>query len=152
MKYLWLFTFLLLEVSCEKAPYFQQSLEIPQSQWKYDDLKDFSIDITDIDQYYDLVLDVNHATDYSYENIYVKIHTTFPSGEEVSDEVSFQLADDLDQWEGTCKNEICNVSILLRNRIYFDEVGIHKISIEQFNRVDPLEGINKLTMKLILLE
>ena len=127
-------------------------MEIEGEGWEYKDQKIFEIEISDDSTYYDLILDVNHSIEYSFENIYVNVHTTFPSGEKTTDKVSLQLTDDLDQWQGKCNNSACNVSILLQERVYFKELGKYTIAFEQFNRRNPLIGIQSLTLKLLKLE
>jgi gliding motility-associated lipoprotein GldH len=139
-------------IACNDNVYYKQSIDIEDAAWPYGKILDFEFEITDTSAYYDLVLDVKHDIDFTYENTYVKIKTLFPSGEEVTDQVSLQLADELDQWEGDCSGNSCTVSILLQNEVFFKEAGSYKLAIEQFNRVDPLEGIESMELKIISVE
>jgi gliding motility-associated lipoprotein GldH len=139
-------------IACNDNVYYKQSITIEDAAWSYGEVLDFEFDIKDTSAYYDLVLDVKHDVDFVYENIYVKINTIFPSGSQVADEVSLQLADELDQWEGNCSGSWCTVSILLQNRVFFKEAGGHKLSIEQFNRLDPLIGIQSMELKILSIE
>ncbi|GLR19796.1 gliding motility lipoprotein GldH [Portibacter lacus] len=143
------FSLLVFLIACNNDVYYKQSYAIPSSGWEYDTPATFEFNVDDLETYFDLILDVDHSIDYVYENTYVKIHTTFPSGEKITDQVSLQLADDLDQWEGKCSGTNCTVSILLQNRVFFKEAGKHIIEIEQFNRVEPLMGINSLELKIV---
>ena len=139
-------------IACNESAYYKQSIEITEGSWAFENPVNFEIDIDDIESYFDLILDVDHSPEYSYENLYVNIHTTFPSGEKVTDLVSLQLTDNLDQWEGKCNANQCTVSILLQNRVYFKEKGKHTISIEQYNRENPIEGVMALTMKMLAID
>ena len=139
-------------LACNDDVYYKQSYGVADGNWSYDESLTFIFEVNDTEAYYDLILDIEHDIEYLYENVYVKIHTTFPSGEKVTDQVSLQLADALDQWEGKCSGSSCKVSILLQNRIFFKEAGTHKIEIEQYNRVDPLIGIEELTLKIVELD
>lgn len=154
-KYAYILSFfavLLLLNACSKAAYYEQSISLPENGWAYDDLKQFEIEITDNEKFFDLILDISHSPSFGFENLYVKVLTIFPTGEEIEDKVSLQLADELDQWEGKCNAVECTVSILLQNKIYFKDKGKHLISFEQYNREDPLPGINSLTLKVIELD
>lgn len=148
MKKIIFFFFCISLFACSEDLYFAQSVQLDDGMWSYDEKVVFDFEVNDTLVYYDLMLDIEHDVEYTYENIYVKIHTSFPTGEKVSDEVSLQLADQLDQWQGKCSGTSCKVSILLQNRIFFKDLGQHKIEIEQFNRIDPLVGINELTLKI----
>lgn len=138
-------------VACNSNIFYEQNHSFEDGKWLYDEAADFSFSVPDTVAHYDLVLEVIHDPSFTYENIYVKIHTTFPAGNKITDEVSLQLADHLDQWEGKCKGKKCKVNLLLQSDVYFKAAGEHKISIEQYNRVDPLEKINGLTLKILSL-
>jgi len=136
-------------LACEQGVYFEQSFLIPEGQWNYEEVAQFDFVVDSPETYFDLVLEVEHSPEYTYENTYVKIHTLFPDGEEVTDEVSLQLADGLDQWEGQCNSSSCNVTILLQEKVRFADAGKHQIRIEQYNRENPLTGIHQLRLKII---
>lgn len=140
---------LLVVIACGKKPFYEQSQSISESGWEYGNRIDFSFDIDNTDSKYDLLLDVRHDLEYTYENTYVRIHTTFPNGETITDQVSLQLADEYDQWEGTCKGDKCTVTIVLQSNVKFKEKGAYKIEIEQYNRENPLPGIEKMTLKIV---
>lgn len=144
-----LLSFILLLAACDSDVYFMKTEVIEESSWAFDDPKIFEFDIKDTTQRYDLILTLSHSVDYLYENLYVKIYTTFPTGNTIEDKVSLELADKLDQWEGKCKGNKCKVSILLQENIYFKEAGDYNIKMEQFNRISPLQGIEKLTLKIV---
>ena len=139
-------------VACSSNIFYEQNYSFQDEKWPYNEAASFSFSVPDTVAHYDLVLEIIHDPSFTYENIYVKIHTTFPSGKKITDEVSLQLADKLDQWEGNCNSRKCKVNILLQSDIYFKAAGEHKISIEQFNRIDPLEKINGLTLRVLSLQ
>ncbi len=149
MKIILLFFAILSFSACNSNIYYKQTSTIADHKWDQSDLKNFEFEIDNNEAYYDLILEIDHSVDFKFENIYVNINTLFPNGEEVKDEVSLQLADHLDQWQGKCNSKNCVTSILLQNNVYFKEKGNHKITIEQYNRENPLEGINSLTLKIV---
>jgi gliding motility-associated lipoprotein GldH len=152
VRYLILALFVFTFLSCSKDVYFQQKEVISNAMWSFDDPKTFSFEIKDTSSFFDLILDVKHATDFSYENLYVKIQTVFPDGRKTDDQVSLELADDFDQWQGKCNSNFCTVNIVLQSGVYFREVGKHTLEIEQFNRENPIEGIKEMTLKLVKLD
>ncbi len=148
MRLVTIFSLVFLLFACSEDLHYEQSVSIEESAWSYEDLISYSFEVADSEKTYDILLEVNHSPEFTYENFYVNIHTTFPSGEKVSDQVSIQLADELDQWQGRCSGSNCRTVILLQNKVKFKEVGRHEIQIEQYNRQDPLIGIHNLTLKI----
>ena len=117
--------------------------------WSYQDTLSFEFQVKDTTSRYDLLLNINHDTEYAYENCYARISTTFPDGSSIQDLVSFEFTDNLDQWQGKCGTKRCEVQILLQENIYFKQPGLHKIAIEQYNRQEKLQGINSFEFKII---
>ncbi len=138
----------MLLIACNSSVYYEQSINFPDGVWQYDNVANFEFEIQDTEQRFDLILDVNHSVDYRFENNYVKIHTSFPEGNKTEDQLSLELTDNLDQWQGECNSKRCVASILLQENVYFKVAGKYQIGIEQFNRVDSLSGMNSLTLKL----
>lgn len=134
--------------SCSESYVLEENFNIPNQSWSYQDSMLIKVPVTDTKQRYNLYLDVEHSPEFSYQNLYVRINTAFPSGERVSDKVSLELADDTGQWYGKCNSDNCTLRIVLQENIYFKEVGDHQISIEQYMRQDALEGVNGLSFKL----
>lgn len=134
--------------SCSESYVLEESFEIPKQTWNYQDSMLIKVPVTDTKQRYNLYLDVEHSTEFAYQNLYVRINTAFPSGERVADKVSLELADDTGQWHGKCNSQDCTLRIVLQENIYFKEAGEHQISIEQYMRQDALEGVNGLSFKL----
>lgn len=134
--------------SCSESYVLEENFNIPNQSWSYKDSMLIKVPVTDTKQRYNLYLDVEHSPEFSYQNLYVRINTAFPSGERVSDKVSLELADDTGQWYGKCNSDNCILRIVLQENIYFKEVGDHQISIEQYMRQDALEGVNGLSFKL----
>lgn len=139
---------LLILLSCNSNIFYEQTVAFPENIWQYENVAHFEFNIQDTTRRYDLILDVDHSVDFRFENNYVKIHTTFPEGNKTEDQVSLELTDNLDQWQGDCNSKKCVVSILLQENVYFNQTGLYQIDIEQYNRVDSLTGMNSLTLML----
>ncbi len=138
--------FVVLLTSCDSRNFiFNESQSIEAGAWKYADTKDYAFDIADTSKVYNIYLSLNHAEDYAYQNLYLKIHTLFPSGKKMEQQVSFELADKYGKWYGDCGSQ-CELEVDLQKGAYFNEVGKHTITLEQFMRKDPIDGINKLSV------
>lgn len=134
--------------SCGPNIVYEQENSIGGS-WAYDDSADFSFDIVDPNKEYDLLLTIVHNPDYSYQNFYTNITTTFPTGESFTDPLSIELANKMGSWLSNCDKKECKLHLLLRDDVKFKDVGEYKISFVQNTRDTNLKGIQSLKLSLI---
>ena len=139
---------LLLNTGCNGDYVFQKEIEISGGGWYYNNALAFDFDIDDISKKYNLLLEVEHAGDFGYQNLYVQFHTTYPSGEKKTQIVSLELANKSGIWNGKCGGNICRVEIPLQTNTVFKETGRHSISVEQYMRKDPIEGVLNMAIKI----
>lgn len=134
--------------SCGESYVLEANIRPENEAWTYQDSLLINIPVEDTEQRYNLYLDVQHSTEFAFQNLYILISTSFPSGKRVEDEVSLELADEMGQWYGKCSGGSCLLRVFLQENIYFKEVGDHKITIEQYMRQDDLKGIEDISFKL----
>lgn len=133
--------FCLLFSACGPEIIFEKKLELPESGWTYADTLHYTFEIADTAQLYNLFFQIEHSTDYSSQNLYVKIHTGFPSGQRTAQVLSIDIADKMGQWLGTCSGESCALNVPIQSNAYFNQLGTHSFTIEQYMRVDPLPEV-----------
>ncbi len=133
---------------CRENFYFESVKTIGQDQWSYADTLDFDFDITDTTALYDIYLDLQHATEYPYQNIYLQVYTRFPSGKRIQERLPIDFADRTGRWFGRCNTEWCRLRVNLQQDAYFNETGTYTITLEQFMRMDPLPGIREVAVRL----
>lgn len=138
----------LLLVSCGENYVFEKTYEIEKEEWNYANTLDYSFEIDDTTKIYNLLLEVTHSVDYSYQNCYFKIYTKFPSGEKTDQLLSVDLADGVGRWQGECSGESCTTLFDIQKQSFFNALGTHTITLEQYMRKDPLKGIQSLAIKL----
>ena len=138
----------LLLISCGESYVFEKTYNLEKSEWKYDNTLDYTFEITDTTQVYNLLLEVSHSIDYSYQNCYLKIYTQFPSGEKTDYLLSVDLADGIGRWQGDCSGESCTTLFDIAKQTTFKELGKHTITLEQYMRKNPLKEIESLAIKL----
>jgi len=134
--------------SCGENYLYEKTYDIEKGAWKYDNTLDYAFEITDTTKVYNLLLEVGHSVDYAYQNCYFKIHTQFPSGEKTEQLLSIDLADGIGRWQGDCGSTSCTVLLDIQKQAFFNALGTHTITLEQYMRKDPLKGIESLAIKL----
>lgn len=139
---------LFLFSACGPEIIFEKKLSIPDSGWTYTDTLHYEFDIVDTSQVYHLFLQLEHSTDYRNQNLYVKIHTGFPNGQRTAQVLSIDIADKVGRWLGDCRGETCSLDIPIQSNAYFNQVGKHSFTLEQYMRVDPLKDIRSSSFRI----
>ena len=85
--------------SCTNNVVFQADKEI-RTAWHTDSLVTFHFQISDTLSAYSSKLNIRHTIAYSYQNLYVFVHTTTPLGKTTTDTIKCFLADKSGKWKG----------------------------------------------------
>lgn len=137
-------------VACGKEKtIFEKDYDLKNGHWTYADTLDFTFNITDTMEIYDIVLDIKHKTNYPMQNIYTNIYTKFPSGERVKQLLSLDIADNTGKWEGKCSGDNCSYALKIQENAFFNAAGAHTITLEQFTRQDSLPSIERIGLRIV---
>ncbi len=134
--------------ACGNDYFFEKTIKIPDASWSYENVLPFEFEVTDTTKAYQILLEVEHAGDFGFQNCYIQITTKFPNGEEKKQPVSLELAAQSGIWTGKCSGNDCTIEIPLQAKARFKQPGKHSIIVEQFMRVDPLPGIKAISLKI----
>lgn len=134
--------------ACGPNYHFSESVDIPAENWAYGKVIDFEFQIEDTLQIYNLILAITHHRDYAYQNLYTRIGTYFPSGQNLTETLSLELADKAGRWQGNCRGEYCTVEIPIQAGAYFNAAGEYRIRLEQFMRKNPIAGIKTISFHI----
>lgn len=146
--FLFVFSFSLFLIGCGKDFEYQKKYEIADNSWSYPDSLNFNFNIEDTTRIYNLFLEVEHQDNYSFQNLYTQIHTKFPGGERLSETLSLELADKAGNWMGGCSGSTCTLLIPIQQNAFFNAEGSYEITIEQYMRKNPIDGIISISFML----
>lgn len=133
--------------SCGPRYALQESKDI-EGVWTYADSAVFEMDLTDTSKLYAIAIALQHTTDYAFQNLYLRIHTQFPSGERLSQPISLELAGKAGNWLGKCRGEGCKIVIPIQENAFFNATGTHRFVLEQYMRSDSLPGIRSIGLHI----
>ena len=141
--------------SCQSIDLYEKTADIPGHAWKSDYKPSFSFTIKDTVAPYQIYLTLRHDDKYSFNNIYVNVHTLQP-GDDTANTIrqDLRLASDEKGWSysGIGMDDIWDHSLALTptNRyFYFRKPGTYTFTIEQIMRQDPLEHVYNVGLRLI---
>jgi gliding motility-associated lipoprotein GldH len=142
-----MFTCLFL-VSCDKSMVMEKQEQIAKYKWDYADAKTFTADITDTIQHYNIYVSVRHGFNFEWRNMWVKIETTFPDGKKYERRVNLILSGADGVWHGDCLGDNCDLLIPIQDNAFFPEIGKYTFKIAQDMRVNPLEAVKTIGMRI----
>lgn len=128
---------------------FEEQHDFGQAGWNYADSVSFPFGVADTSGRYDMVLTVDHGTDFAYQNFYVRLTTHLPDGRVLQQPLSLQLADNFGDWYGVCDGEACSTEIALQQGTRFTDPGEYRLVVTQYSREDPLAEVSGLGFQLI---
>lgn len=134
--------------SCGPNYVYEHTLDCPEEGWSFQDSLEAVFEVADSNTIYNLHLILDHSTSFSYQNFYTRVHTTFPNGERLTEQLSLELAGKGGVWLGDCGSDACELDIPIQQGVFFNQIGKYHISIEQFSRQDPLKGIRSISFAL----
>ena len=135
-------------MSCSDNTIYKTKQEINGEYWTYEDAISFSLEAPDTINWYELGLDVEHSSEFSFQNLYLNIDTGFPSDTILTDLINLDLAKKSGEWNGRCSSSSCTNPFILKQRFKFEELGNYSFSFKQASRQDSLQGIQNLSLKL----
>ncbi len=141
-----LFMTILCSYSCEKEYAFSQSQSISAEGWTYENILKYSFDVQDSNILYDLYLEIDYLTSFSYQNVYVNVYTGQDPSKMKKTQLSLDLSNKLGIWKGDCNAEQCTYLLPLQKSIFFEQVGKQHFWVEQFSRTNQLKGIQSISL------
>jgi gliding motility-associated lipoprotein GldH len=128
---------------------FEKAYPIQNSAWTYADTLRFAFNIADTSALYDIVVHIKHRADYGFQNLYTRIHTTFPTGKRRTQTLNFDLADNTGKWQGTKDGDYRDFEVKIQENAFFNETGSHTITLEQLMRLESLVGFKNIGLEVI---
>lgn len=143
-----LFFLIFTLVSCSNTNIYNQKEEISGEIWEYSDSLTYSFEIKDTAQLYTMQLNVEHDDKLPFENCYVKINSIYPDNSRKSDILSLEFADESGTWMGKQDGSNYIAPIALQPIAKFNQTGKYTMVFYQNSRVDSLNGIHSLELRV----
>lgn len=140
--------FSLLLFACNINSIYDESITIENNAWHKNDLANFEVTIEDSLQLFDFYVNVRNTVDYRYSNLYIFLDTKFPNNNMSRDTIELILANVEGRWLGKGWGALKESSILLSANMRFPLKGNYEFKIQQAMRVDTLDGISNIGIRI----
>jgi len=137
-----------VSLSCSKNDIFSEFQAINVNGWHKDSLYQFSLPISDLENNYNLYLNVRNTNDYSYQNFWIFITRVNPDGTSSNDTIECYLADQRGKWLGSGVGPVKEMPILYQQKISFPKTGVYQYKIGHGMRDTLLSGISDIGIRV----
>ena len=131
MKKLLLFLLLLLIfASCGPKKIYEKYIDINNYLWSRETQFDFNINIENIENDYDIFLEIRHTLYYIYDNLALSIIVYYPNGEIRIKDYNIKMRDSKGTFYGDGMGDIFDRETCIMKNIKFPEKGLYKFKIQ----------------------
>ncbi|MEL6606849.1 MAG: gliding motility lipoprotein GldH [Bacteroidota bacterium] len=144
----WLSLFLFY--ACGGTSIYQTSTSLEHSQWPASSVLDFSFQVGDESQDYDIYLLVKNSQDYPYQNLYVTYYLEDATHNLLHKELKNYALFDIKTGKplGTGWRKSKRHEFLLTTGYQFSQSGSYTLKLVHFMRTDHLPGLQTIGMKV----
>lgn len=135
-------------LSCDPLRVYDKFKDIENAKWNKNEHVKFDVRIDDTLSYNNVYINIRNSGDYKYSNIYLFMSTIYPSQKISVDTIECTLANKEGKWLGKGLGDIKDNQMLLKKNVRFHQAGIYTFKFEQAMRVDDLEGIKSVGIRI----
>ncbi|MBN2350575.1 MAG: gliding motility lipoprotein GldH [Bacteroidales bacterium] len=135
-------------ISCNSNRVFDRNIPISKNTWSQDNILTFQPEVLDTSSIYNIFIQLRNTGEYPMSNLFLFIKTTSPQGLFVKDTFECILADPKGKWTGKGFGNVWNNKIMYKQYVKFPFKGTYTIDVEQAMRIEELEGIIDLGIRI----
>jgi gliding motility-associated lipoprotein GldH len=135
-------------VSCDSGRVYDTFKSVKDAVWNRAEQIKFDVQIDDTNSYNKVFINTRNNDNYRFSNLYIFITTNYPDGKISRDTIDCIVADDKGKWLGKGIGDTRTCRFLLKKGVRFHQKGIYSFEFEQAMRVEKLEGIESVGMRI----
>lgn len=137
-----------LLTSCDPNRLYETNTPVKSEKWSYDDIKSYTVDVQDTTTRYNIYINLRHSFQFDWRNVYVQVGTQLPDGKKMEKRVNLPLCEPDGKWYGSCLGDNCDVPLMIQHDARFPMPGKYTFTLRQDMRVDPLEKIKSVGLRI----
>ena len=148
MKYLLIFLASIILWSCSEPAVYEKTYSVDENAWNYNDTLLFEFDINNINEKYNLIVDLKYKNTYSYSNLFFFVDIKDPENIIKKDTIECFLALPNGKWLGKESGDYIEQQLLLKYNVNFPKKGHYSIMFKHAMRDTLLKKVSKVGLEL----
>lgn len=134
--------------SCGSKDVYNQYETFADGQWHSDNVCRFAADVSDTSLNYNVFVNLRHAEDYPYQNIWLFVESTGADSLPKRDTLEVVLADIYGKWQGAGSASLYQLSVPLSIGRRFSQPGSYQYELRHGMRDTVLSGIKNIGIRI----
>jgi gliding motility-associated lipoprotein GldH len=134
--------------SCDPNRIYDKFKDIKDGVWNRTETVKFEVQIDDTLSYNNVFVNVRNSGNYKFSNLYLFLSTIYPNNKISRDTVDCLLADDKGKWLGKGLGDLKDCRYLFKRGVRFHQKGMYTFEFEQAMRVEKLDGIKSVGIRI----
>jgi gliding motility-associated lipoprotein GldH len=134
--------------SCDRDRVYDKFKDINNGVWNSGESVKFDVTIEDTVSYTNVFINVRNEGNYKFSNLYLFLNIVYPDRKISRDTIDCLLADNKGKWLGKGLGDLKDCRYLIKQGLRFHQKGIYTFEFEQAMRVDKLEGIKSVGIRI----
>jgi gliding motility-associated lipoprotein GldH len=147
-----IFGFLITLAACDKQVVYEKNKRIPEASWNKNQILEFPVEIADTIQPHHIFINVRNLNTYPLSNLFLFVTITSPDGLHNRDTVQCYLAEPSGKWVGKGFGNVWSNRFRYKSNVRFPVSGVYHFKVEQAMRMEDLEGISDVGLRVEIVE
>jgi gliding motility-associated lipoprotein GldH len=138
--------------ACDRNVLYEKNERIPDASWNKNQKLEFLVDIPDTLKPHHIFINIRNLNNYPMSNLFLFVSITSPDELFNRDTVLYYLAEPSGKWVGKGFGNVWSNRYRYKSNVRFPVSGTYRFEIQQAMRIDDLEGISDIGLRVEIAE
>jgi gliding motility-associated lipoprotein GldH len=138
-----------LVFSCSRSPVYTMSAPMPDEVWALDNIARFEPSVEDTLSSNNIYFTLRTGSAYPYQNIWLFVTTSSPSGKSITDTLQYMIADEKGKWYGRGFGDVRELNLPYKTNVFFREKGTYSFKVRHGMRTEDLKGVYDFGLRIV---
>jgi gliding motility-associated lipoprotein GldH len=134
---------------CSSDTVVDEFSAVPDYGWAFNDTVSFDYEITDVEAYYNVYLQMRITKDYPLQNLHVKTYDISPKNKKQQNRYRWMLADKAGKWSGSGIGNTLTYELLVKKNTTFQDSGRYQVMMQPYMRIDTIPEISDIGYRIV---
>lgn len=147
--WLWCVAWMLLGfTACNDQPLLDRNEAITERRWFREQQPEFRVEVDDTATAYDVFINLRNSIDFQFSDLFLEVQQKQPDSSSVRYAIKIKMTNREGLWIGQGSGNIYSQQVRFLINYHFPDTGTYTFKIKQNMRVNPVEGINDIGIRI----